>query len=320
MDVAEMPSHQDNVTRPLEGRKERAKSSLFFVIWCSTMSSEKQVVLLTGASRGLGLAIAKILLRGSQSVPPARVVTLARSHPAELQSLEKEFPHDLVCVQGDVTEQGDNQKAVDTAKAQWGRLDSVILNSGILLFGRLGEQSAADFFQVQNVNLLSLHLTLMVALPHLRKAPSGCGKVVFVSSGAAVANSAAWGAYNVSKAGANALARTLAQEEKGDASQGRAPVAVWAVRPGAVDTEMQANLRANSAQHVDSDVHQRFIKLHEEGQLLKPEQPGHVLAALALLGTRESPADGKQAGLGAQGAFVNWNAEELLHGAWQLPA
>ena len=103
-------------------------------------------------------------------------------------------------------------------------------------------QAPEEFLHVINVNLLSLHLTTRAALPLLRKSPSGCGKVVLVSSGAAVGNSAAWSAYNASKAGANALIRTLATEEAGDKAAGRGQVAAFAVRPGVIDTDVSSKL------------------------------------------------------------------------------
>lgn len=88
------------------------------------------------------------------------------------------------------------------------------------------------------MNLVSLVTTLHYALPHLRKSPTGCGRVVFTSSGASTGNYAGWSAYNASKAGANALMRTLANEEKS--------IAAWSVRPGVVATEVSICLHADS--------------------------------------------------------------------------
>ncbi len=105
------------------------------------MSSSKQVVLLTGASRGLGLGVAKLLLSGNKTsgLASCKLVTLSRSHPAELQELEKQYGDDILCVQGDVTQEADNDKAVKAAKDKFGRLDAVVLNSGIAAFRRIAD-------------------------------------------------------------------------------------------------------------------------------------------------------------------------------------
>lgn len=93
-----------------------------------------------------------------------------------------------------------------------------------------------SFARQMDSNLTSVITMLHHAIPHLRRSPTGCGKAVFVSSGAATGQTAAWGAYNASKAALNAIARTLANEEPS--------LAVWAVRPGVVDTEVRAMARA----------------------------------------------------------------------------
>lgn len=63
-------------------------------------------------------------------------------------------------------------------------------------------------------------------------------------------------------------------------------VTTVAIRPGVVDTEMQAEIRGLN-QVMDSQDAQRFKSLHEEGKLLRPEQPGHVMARLAVAPEKE---------------------------------
>ncbi len=166
--------------------------------------------------------------------------------------------------------------------------------------------------KIFEVNLFSLYKTVRAAIPLLRESPSGVGKVVLVSSGAAVGNYAAWSAYSASKAAANAFIRALAKEEP--------KIAAFAVRPGVIDTDMQADLRANAGAHADKEVMQRFLDMHKNGELLKAEQPGHVLAALAVSGTRDEPKNAEGEGLGGLGAFFNWNGEEVKGSQWQLPS
>ncbi|KAJ9475278.1 putative oxidoreductase [Pseudozyma hubeiensis] len=266
------------------------------------------VVLLTGASRGLGLAILKLLLRGSPSTssatfPAARVVTVSRTITPELADLQTAHPDSLLCVQGDVTSSSKNSSAVSAAVREFGGLDSVILNAGVVSTELISNLTPESFAETLNVNTVSLITTLTAALPELRK--STRGTVVFVSSGAATGNTAGWCAYNASKAALNAVARTLANEED--------QLAVFSVRPGVVDTDMQSLLRSEKGQAMKKDERERFLTLHKEGKLLRPEQPAASIAALAVKGTRSEPKGKDGEGLGKQGAFVTWN-EDVLAG------
>ena len=78
--------------------------------------------------------------------------------------------------------------------------------------------------------------------------------------------------------------------------------------------QMQAQLRSEGKETIDPTDYKRFIDMHTNEKLLKAEQPGHVIAALATKGTRETPG-----GLGAEGAFSTWN-EDVFSGEWQLSA
>ena len=116
----------------------------------------------------------------------------------------------------------------------------------------------------------------MVALPALRKTN---GRVIFTSSGAAINAYTGWGAYGATKAALNHLALTLGAEEP--------DVTTISIRPGVVDTEMQRDIReVHSLSMQEKDV-ARFHQLHRDGSLLRPEQPGHVIAKLALDGPKE---------------------------------
>ncbi|CDU22178.1 uncharacterized protein SPSC_00808 [Sporisorium scitamineum] len=268
--------------------------------------SDKPVVLLTGASRGLGLAILQLLLNGSSTTsatfPACRIVTISRTLSSELSSLQNNHSSDLVCVQGDVTSPSINASAVSSAVEKFGRLDSVVFNAGVVSTERISALSPESFAETLNINTVSLVTTLSAALPELRK--SSLGTAVFVSSGAATGNTAGWAAYNASKAALNAIVRTLANEEEG--------IAAFAVRPGVVDTDMQTLLRDSGKGAMKEAELERFWTLHKEGKLLKPEQPAFTIAALAAKGSREEPRGKDGKGLGEQGAFVTWNDEVLV--------
>ena len=100
------------------------------------------------------------------------------------------------------------------------------------------------------------------------------GKIILTSSGAASYANAAWGAYGASKAVLNHLALTLAVEEP--------EVTTIALRPGVVDTEMQRELREIHHTTMDKKDVAKFASFKSDGKLLRPDQPGHVMAKLVL--------------------------------------
>lgn len=107
------------------------------------------------------------------------------------------------------------------------------------------------------------------AIPDLRKSQ---GRVIFVSSGAAVGAYTAWAAYGTSKAAMNHICAHLAVEEP--------EITAVAISPGKVATAMQQQIRELGGSSMKATDHQSFIDEHNEGKLLKPEQPGSVIAKL----------------------------------------
>lgn len=167
-------------------------------------------------------------------------------------------------------------KAVDLALKKWSRIDGLILNHGALEpLERIADVDPEQWKRSLDVNVISHVAFIKAALPALRESQ---GTIVFTSSGAAVKGTATWGAYSAGKAVLNSLARTLAAEEL--------KVTTIAIRPGVVDTEMQGTIAQNygSMDRKDAD---RFSTMREQGKMLRPEQPGNVMARLVLDADRE---------------------------------
>lgn len=109
------------------------------------------------------------------------------------------------------------------------------------------------------------------ALPALRKSS---GSILLTSSGVSTGAYSSWGAYGASKAAMNQLAAQIACEEPN--------VTTISVRPGVVDTDMQRKLRdVHSAVMAEKD-NEKFLGLYKSSQLLRPDQPGNVMARMAL--------------------------------------
>lgn len=98
--------------------------------------------------------------------------------------------------------------------------------------------------------------------------------MVFTSSGVSTGAYSTWGAYGASKAAINHFARQLAVEEPNITS--------IAVRPGVVDTDMQRQLREVHSTVMAAKDNDKFQGLHQAGKLLRPDQPGHVMARMVL--------------------------------------
>ncbi|KAG0171801.1 hypothetical protein DFQ28_004774 [Apophysomyces sp. BC1034] len=252
-------------------------------------SSTSPVIIVTGASRGIGKAVTLLALKNFN----ARVVAVARSEPL-LENLRKEAAklnkvESLEVVVGDVTDDATARRAVGHAMDKWHQIDAVVANAGVLEpIASIAEGSVQGWRQLFEVNLFSVITLIQQAVPHLRRSK---GSIVLVSSGAALKGYQGWGAYGASKAALNHLAETLSVEEP--------DVTSVAIRPGVVDTEMQGLIREKGHVAMKDDL-QKFVDLHREGKLNPPEASGHVIAALAAKASHE-----------LSGQFLSWDAEVL---------
>lgn len=259
---------------------------------------KKSVVLVTGASRGIGLAVTTTLLKEFD----ACVVAVARKSNDALVALAADHQDTLVVILGDIVDEKTSREAVTAGLEQFGHLDGIVLNAGVLeptgtiasipVESSDGSISTDSWKALFDVNFFSLIHTIQYALPALRKSESHRGetkgKVIMISSGAAVKGNANWGPYSASKAAMNSLARTLAAEEP--------EVTTIALRPGAVDTDMQSVLRLS--QTIPPADTQFFKDLHSANKLVKPEDVGYTIASLSLRATPD-----------LSGQFVSWDAE-----------
>ena len=244
-------------------------------------------IIVTGASRGLGAATAQIL--GERD---ANVVLNARSSD-DLQEVAARIDPQgkrVLVAAGDVSRQDDCRDLVQQTMDRFGRLDALINNAGVL--HPIAPIAAADprqWAENVTVNLVGPFYLVHHALPHLRQSR---GRVINISSGAAVRATRGWSAYCAAKAALNHFTRVLAAEEP--------DIVSLAFRPGVVDTAMQRTIREEGADGMPSESYQKFRHYHETGDLLPPDVPGRALAVLAL----HAPHDWS-------GDFVAWDEERV---------
>ncbi|KAJ1928075.1 hypothetical protein IWQ60_002387 [Tieghemiomyces parasiticus] len=238
--------------------------------------SKLPVVIVTGASRGLGLAIVReVLSLGAHVLGTARseesLVRLQREWQESRPATDADQP-EFTFIAGDITKSATGDLLVAAALKQFGRIDAVIHNAGIIEpVAKLADADLDAWRTLFDVNLFSIIGLTQKALPHLRERR---GRVVMVGSGAAVKAITGWSAYCCSKAALYRLTDCLAAEEP--------DVTTLAVAPGVVDTDMQIFIRERANAAMKPSEHERFTNMKQSGQLVQPDQPGHVIAQLAL--------------------------------------
>ncbi|MES2102550.1 MAG: SDR family oxidoreductase [Pseudomonadota bacterium] len=226
----------------------------------------EKVVIITGASAGIGRATAKLFAQEG-----AKLVVGARRQ-AELDSLVAEITAaggTAVALAGDVQSEAYAQALVELAVAKFGRLDVAFNNAGIL--GEMGPStgiSAQGFSEALSVNLTSAFLGAKHQIPAMLK--TGAGSIIFTST--FVGHSFAFpgvAAYAASKSGLIGLTQALAAE------YGAQGIRVNAVLPGAVDTDMYRGMN-------DTAESQAFVTgLHALKRAAQPEELARSVLYLA---------------------------------------
>jgi 3-oxoacyl-[acyl-carrier protein] reductase len=168
------------------------------------MNLHGKVVLVTGASRGIGRALAR-----GFAADGADVVAFARSEQ-ELHETIASAPERFLAVVGDVTSKADVDKLVATAQHHFGRIDVLINNAGLANKGALLARPFADWADVIRVNLIGLTLCTHRVLPGMLAC--GYGRVINLASRLAESPLPGTSAYAASKAGVVSLTRALAVE------------------------------------------------------------------------------------------------------------
>lgn len=234
--------------------------------------SARPVALITGASRGLGLEIARLYARNGYGL----ILTARGAEPLRAAAEELRPLTEVVSMAGDVADRDHAERLVRRGLERFGRIDVLVNNASELGPSPLPSLESYPLDALTGVfavNVVApLHL-VQLALPQMRD--RGSGVIVNVTSDAAVEAYPTWGGYGASKAALEHLSRVLAAELEGSG------VRVYVVDPGDMNTQMHRDAEPgeNLSHLPDPDVPApAFLCLLEETDAFRRYQATDLLA------------------------------------------
>lgn len=209
-------------------------------------------ILITGGARGIGGATARMLAADGARVMITDVLD------EEGETLARELGPNVVYRRLDVTSADDWQAAVTAAEAQFGSLNALFNNAGVVKFAGVLQSTPEEFRSVIDINLHGVFLGIHTAAPALKRA--GGGVIVNTSSTAGLQGYAGLAAYVASKWGVRGLTKAAALDLARD------KIRVLSVHPGPIETPMTADLDRHMA---DSQPINRFGEADEVARMVR---------------------------------------------------
>jgi len=235
------------------------------------MSAKNKVIIVTGASAGLGQSLA--IEAGKQG---AKVVLLARRAQVLEEVREKVVTAggEALALPADLREPEAISNAFRKILSAWSRIDVLFNNAGVVEpvapLIQLADEAILDSLKT---NVLGVYLATREALKAMREQKAG-GTVINITSGAAERPYAGWSMYGSQKAALNMFTRNVALETADT------PVRVAAIAPGSFESHMQQTLRQSDPGNFPA--REKFVNLHREGKLPHPDTIAGILLDIAL--------------------------------------
>jgi 3-oxoacyl-[acyl-carrier protein] reductase len=227
-----------------------------------------KVAVVTGASKGIGAAIAKSLAAEGASV----VVNYASSKSGARTVVDAitEAGGTAVAVKGDVSKASEAEGIIDAAIKNYGRLDILVNNSGVYEFAPIEAVTAEEFHRIFNINVLGLLLTTQAALKHIGEG----GSIINIGSLVSRITPATSAVYTGTKGAVDAITGVLARE------LGPKKIRVNAINPGMVETE-----GTHAGGFLDSDFQKSIVSQTPLGRV---GQPGDIASVAVFLASDDS--------------------------------
>lgn len=227
-----------------------------------------KVAVVTGASKGIGAAIAKSLAAEGASV----VVNYASSKAGAeaVVSAITSAGGKAVAVGGDVSKAAEAQGIIDAAVKEYGRLDIVVNNSGVYAFGALEEITEESFHHMFNINVLGLLLVTKAASKHLGEGAS----IINIGSAVTELFPPTSAVYSATKGAVDAITSVLSKE------LGPRKIRVNSINPGMIETE-----GVHAAGFIGTDFEKNFVAQTPLGRI---GQPGDIASVAVFLASDDS--------------------------------
>jgi NAD(P)-dependent dehydrogenase (short-subunit alcohol dehydrogenase family) len=220
---------------------------------------EGKVAVVTGASRGLGLAVAEHLVaKGAHIVATARDRAALDQAVGRIRTTTRSAGQRVLAIRADASRRADVKRMAARVEREFGRIDVLVCNAGV--YGPIGRVEDIDWDEwvtAIHINLFGVVLACRAVLPIMRR--QAAGKIIMLSGGGATQPLPHFSAYAASKAGVVRFAETLAEEVKGSG------IDVNAVAPGALNTRLLDEVLAAGPGRAGEQFFSRAQRQKEEG-------------------------------------------------------
>ncbi|MDP3492718.1 MAG: glucose 1-dehydrogenase [Hyphomonadaceae bacterium] len=223
-----------------------------------------KVAIVTGASKGIGAAIAKAL--GAQGASVVVNYASSKEGADAVKGVIEQSGGKAIVVKGDVSKQADAKGIVDAAIAAFGKLDILVNNSGVYEWNALEDVTEGSFHRQFDINVLGTLLTTQAAIGHLKEG----GSVINIGSVVSTSQPAQSSVYTATKAAVDAITGVLAKE------LGARKIRVNSINPGVVETE-----GSKTAGFIGSPQEALFVSMTPLGRTGQPDDIADIAVFLA---------------------------------------
>ena len=198
------------------------------------------VILVTGASRGIGREIAKTLAQKGN-------IVIANYNKSEEKAIKlQEESKNIEIYKADVSKREEVHQMIDFILKKYGNIDVLINNAGISESKLFSDVTDQDWYKMIDINLYSVFCVTQEVLPNMIHNKKGC--IINISSIWGLVGASCETIYSVTKAGINGLTKSLAKE------LGPSNIRVNAIAPGIIDTDMNKNLRKEDIKNIEEEI------------------------------------------------------------------
>lgn len=199
-------------------------------------------ILLTGASGGIGYAIARKFLENSD----ARMILQYNTHAQKIESLKEEFPYRIDSYKADLSDEKSVVEFLKKIDSDYKKLDIIIHSAGISVVDTINHTKVEDISKIINVNLKSPILITQKLVGKMIEKKSGV--IIFISSMWGITGSSCESVYSATKGGIIAFSNSLSKE------LGPSNIRVNSVTPGFINTAMNDNIKVEDRDLFVSEI------------------------------------------------------------------